>query len=74
MLNARVIYLSVSNGIPVTDKESRGEMSVDELNRHIDALASLPDLSSYEGSVFEGGVDGDKGFFTRAYFKTAPEQ
>ncbi len=64
MLNTRVVYTVVSNGILSTDKEVDAAMSVDKLEEHIDALAGLPDLVSYEGSVLEGGIEGDRGFFT----------
>jgi hypothetical protein len=61
MLKARVVYTSVSNGMPIKDREEEGDMSLDVLLGHITSIGELPSLSSYPGEAM-----GDRGFISIA--------
>jgi hypothetical protein len=56
-MNARVVYNSVSNGLIRVDREESGELSLDDLLRHADALNATPDWSTDD-------TGGNRGFIT----------
>ena len=59
MLNAKVSYFSVANGILVTDRSEEGQMSLESLLAHVHAIDGLPPLSSYASEI-----NGTRGFIT----------
>ena len=61
MPNTRVVYTSVKEGLPHTDRDETCMMPLEGIIAHIHEIRALPDLATYEGSVAEGGIEGTRG-------------